>query len=75
MWEINASCTPAGPYRASPTLGNDVYVPRLDATGHTVSNSLTTTSTSLTLVTPAGSALWVDSATYPSDFPMEIVID
>lgn len=74
MWEINATCTPAGPHQAVAQLGSDVYVPRLDATGHTVSNSLTTTSTSLTLVTPAGSARWVDSATYPTSFPMEIVI-
>jgi hypothetical protein len=74
LWEMRFDCTPAGPYRQVPVLGLDSLVPRLDATTHTASNSLTTTSTSLTLVTASGSARWVDSATYPSSFPMEIVI-
>lgn len=75
LWEIRFNCTPAGPYQAVPQLGLDSFVPRLDANEHTISNSLSTTSTSLTLVTPAGSARWADSATYPSDFPMDIVIN
>ena len=74
LWEIKLNCTPGGPYRATATLGDDTYVPRLDATSHTTGGSLTTTATSVSLVTPAGSARWVDSATYPGDFPMDIVI-
>jgi hypothetical protein len=75
MWDISFNATPAGPYRAVPVLGSAEYVPRLDATTHTSSGSLTTTATSVTLITPAGSARWADSATYPSDFPMDLDVD
>jgi hypothetical protein len=75
LWEIDYSTSPGGPYQAAgAVLGSDIRVPRLDATSHTTGGSLTTTATSVSLVTPAGSARWVDSATYPSDFPMDIVI-
>ncbi len=74
-WDIELNASPAGPFRAQPTLGLDTFTPRLDAVAHTHSNSLTTTGTSLTLVTPAGSARWADSATFPADFPMDIVIN
>lgn len=74
MWDITYNATPAGPYQGIAVLDSDVYPPRLDATDHTVSNSLTTTGTSLTLVTPAGSQRWVDSATYPSEFPVLVKV-
>ncbi len=75
LWEIGYNCSPAGPYQAVPQLGHDGFVPRLDATTHTHSNSLTTTGTSLTLVTPPGRARWADSATFAADFPMDIVVN
>jgi hypothetical protein len=74
LWEIDYNCTPAGPYQAVPVVGSDVYVPRLDAVDHTIGGALTTTTASVSFVTPPGSAPWVDSATYPGDFPFDVVI-
>lgn len=76
LWEIEYNATPAGPYRAVGILNEgDEDLPRLDAEEHTIGGSgLTTTGTSVTLVTPAGSAVWIDSATYSSDFPFDVVV-
>lgn len=74
LWEIDYNCTPAGPYQAVPVVGSDVFVPRLDAVDHTIGGALTTTTASVSFVTPTGSARWVDSATYPNDFPFDVVI-
>jgi hypothetical protein len=74
MWDITYNCTPAGPYRAVPLLGSDGFVPRLDGTTHTISGTMTTTATSVSFATVAGSAPWVDSATYASDFPFTVKI-
>jgi hypothetical protein len=74
LWEIEFNCTPGGPYQAAAILDNDIPTPRLDATGHTIGSSITTTGTSLSLVTPADSALWVTSADLPADFPIAITV-
>lgn len=74
LWDFVFNVTPAGPYRSVPVLGSDDFPARLDATSHTTGGALTTTATSVSLVTPAGSARWVDSATYPADFPMTLKI-
>lgn len=75
LWEIECAATPGGAYQAVPLLGSDAFPVRLDATTHSTGASLTTTATSVSLVTPSGSAVWVDSATYPSEFPISLVID
>ena len=74
LWEIEYNCSPGGPYQAVVILDNDIPTPRLDATGHTIGSGITTTATSISLVTPAGSAPWVTSAALPADFPIPIVI-
>jgi hypothetical protein len=74
LWDISFNCSPAGPHQATPTLGSDVFPARLDAVAHTIGGALTTTATSVSFVTPAGSARWVDSAGYAADFPFEVVI-
>lgn len=72
-WSISLNATPAGAY-AVPVLGSDISTPRADATSHTLGASLTTTATSISLVTPAGSAVWVDSTNYPAEFPFNIKV-
>lgn len=74
LWEIDWNCTPAGPYQSVPQLGLDTFRTHLDATGHTIGAGINTTATSLSLVTPAGSALWVTSAASPQSFPISITI-
>lgn len=70
-WEIVLNCTPGAPYAQQPVLGSDTAQPRLDATGHTI-GTLTTIATSVSLVTPAGSALWVTTAANPTEFPFNV---
>ena len=73
-WTWTANCTPAAPY-ANVAVAGSTYLPvRADGTTHSLGGSLTTTATSLSLVTPAGSVRWVDSATYPAEFPFNIKI-
>lgn len=71
-WTITVNATPAGPYLAVGILGSDVTVIRLDGSTHSLAGTMTTTATSISLKTETGSAVWVDSATYPAEFPMAI---
>lgn len=73
-WTITSNCTPAGPYVNAALPGSTFSVVRLDATTHSLGAGINTTATSLSLVTPAGSARWIDSATYPADFPFNIKV-
>lgn len=75
LWTIDGNYGPAGPYQSVPQLDRLDRQTRLDGTTHTHSNALTTTGTSVTLVTAAGSARWVDSANYAAEFPFDIVIN
>lgn len=72
-WSISLNATPAGPY-AVPILGSDVSPPRADASSHTLGSSVNSTATSLSFVTPAGSAVWVDSTNFPAEFPFNVKI-
>ncbi|MGA5264268.1 hypothetical protein ACPCI0_29110 [Streptomyces griseoincarnatus] len=62
---------PAAPYRVG-VVG--VNTPRVNTAGCTLAEDLDTTETSVDVVTAAGSFRWVDSATYPDDFPFDVVI-
>jgi hypothetical protein len=73
-WTITYNCTPAAPYVNATVPGSTFSVPRADATTHSLGGALTTTGASISLVTPAGSARWVDSANYPAEFPFNIKI-
>jgi hypothetical protein len=74
LWEVQYNCSPGGPYQATVILENDTPFARLDATEHTIGSGITTTGTSLSLVTPTGSAVWADSAGYAAEFPIPIAI-
>lgn len=74
LWSMSINATPAGAYTV-PMLGSDSSPPRADATSHTIGGvGLTTNGASVTLVTPAGSAVWVDSTNYPAEFPFAIKV-
>lgn len=74
LWQLDLNCTPAGPYQAVPVLGSDVFVPRLDGTTHSIGADIDDNDTSISIVTQAGSAVWVDSAGYAAEFPLDIEI-
>lgn len=72
-WDLTFNCTPAGPYRAVGVLGDDYDTPRADGTTHSLGGAgLTTTGVSASLVTAAGSALWVTTAVNPGEFPFDV---
>jgi hypothetical protein len=73
-WDFVFNCITAGPYEAVPILNSDVSPARLDANTNTIGSTMTTVATTVSFVTPAGSARWVDSATYPAEFPMNLII-
>lgn len=74
LWTITANCTPASPYQAVGRLNSDYAIPRLDFSLHTLGGTMTTSSTSVTLVTPAMSAVAVDSTNFPAEFPFDLRI-
>ncbi len=73
-WLLDFATVPGGPFTSIPVLGSDVAVPRLDTTASATGATLTTTGTSVTLTTPVGQAVWVDSTNYPAEFPFRAVI-
>lgn len=73
-WDFVFNCITAGPYEAVPVLGSDYSPARLDASTNTIGGTMTTTATTVSFVTPTGSARWVDTATYAAEFPMNLII-
>ncbi len=69
-WDVGLFTTPASPYRIL-TLDDATYG-RLDSDDTTVAAALDGTSTSVSIV--SGTVAWVDSATYPAEFPFAVVI-
>ncbi|MFJ4617430.1 hypothetical protein [Streptomyces sp. NPDC088812] len=70
-WTITFNCVPAQPWTAL-VLGSTAYG-RLDTGGCVLAEDLTETEQGVD-VTTAGTRRWVDSATYPSEFPFDIRI-
>ncbi|MFJ7070190.1 hypothetical protein [Streptomyces sp. NPDC101115] len=70
-WTVTLTCSPAGPW----TVGvvDDDELGRVDTDGCTLGAGVDADDTSLTLVSNPGPR-WVDSATYPSDFPFNILV-
>ncbi|MER7234022.1 hypothetical protein ABT348_24105 [Streptomyces olivaceus] len=62
---------PAAPYRVGVVEGAQQKA-RANTSGSTLGAALDTVESSLSVVTRSGSARWVDSATYPDDFPFDI---
>ncbi|MFF2331859.1 MULTISPECIES: hypothetical protein [unclassified Streptomyces] len=70
-WDVNLVCTPAGPW----TVGvvGDPVLGRIATDGTTLGTGVSSSATSLTLVSSPGPR-WVDSATYPSRFPLDVLV-
>lgn len=70
-WDVGMFTTPASPYRILTV--DDATYGRLDSDDTTLAADLDTTSTSVSIV--SGTVAWVDSATYPTEFPFDVVVD
>lgn len=73
LWSIAYNTSPSGPWQ-TPMFGLDTDPVRFDATATTLGAGVTSTATSISLVTTAGSALWVQTATKPLEFPFKIIV-
>lgn len=69
-WTITFYCTPAGPWRVLQLSAGERS--RLATDGATLAAGVTAGATSLSIASTG--ARWVDSATFPSAFPMPIVV-
>lgn len=70
-WRITFACVPYGPYRVG-VMGDPVYC-RADTAGCILATAVTATATSWSVTTTSGPR-WADSATYPTDFPMDWLV-
>jgi hypothetical protein len=70
-WRITYVCVPYGPWAVSNVEEGDYDV--VDTAGCETIEALDTTETSVDVLTTA-EYRWVDSATYPTDFPFDIMV-
>lgn len=70
-WKITFNCVPAEPWTAF-VPGSATYS-RIDTAGCVLNEALDTTETGVDVLTTALQR-WIDSATYPSDFPFDVMI-
>ena len=68
-WDVTFNCTPGGPWSHIAQAGTA----RADTAGSSLVTGVNATATSLTIATTTG-PIWVDSATYPSDFPFDAIM-
>jgi hypothetical protein len=69
QWRITFNCVPGEPWTAG-VVGSDTYG-RADTAGCQLAEALDETGTAVDVLTTA-LYRWVDSATYPSDFPFDV---
>lgn len=69
-WDVVLTCTPAGPWTVAVIDGTAA---RIATDGCALGSAISSSATSLTLVSSPGPR-WVDSATYPSRFPLSILV-
>ncbi|MFB7354862.1 hypothetical protein [Streptomyces gardneri] len=69
QWRITFNCVPGQPWRAL-VAGSDVYS-RLDTAGCELAENVDASETSVDVLTTAVKR-WVDSATYPAEFPFDV---
>ncbi|MFC7846120.1 hypothetical protein [Streptomyces sp. NPDC057382] len=67
-WQITFNCVPYGPWMTA-VVGEA----RADTSGSTLTAPATATATTLSVASEA--APWATSATFPGDFPMDILVD
>lgn len=70
---VSINAVPESPYRTG-VLGAAVK-PRANTSGSYLRQSLNATDTSTQVLSPTGLAVWVDSATYASDFPFDVRVN
>lgn len=68
--DIVVNCSPASPYHVGEVEATEYE--RVDTDGCTIIEDLTTTETDVNVLTQIGSAQWMDSATYSSQFPFDV---
>ncbi|MFJ4785515.1 hypothetical protein [Streptomyces sp. NPDC088794] len=68
-WTITFNCVPGEPWNAG-VVGSDTYG-RADTGGCQLAEALDSTETGVDVFT-TGLALWIDSATYASEFPFDV---
>ncbi|MEU1366620.1 hypothetical protein ABZ454_10845 [Streptomyces sp. NPDC005803] len=68
-WTLTYNCTPASPWQVG--VEGDPALARADTAGTVLNGAMTATTTVCNVNTTVGPR-WVDSATYPSDFPFNI---
>ncbi|EPD56350.1 hypothetical protein [Streptomyces sp. HGB0020] len=68
-WAITFNCVPGEPWNAG-VVGSDTYG-RADTGGCQLAEALDSTETSVDVLT-TGLARWIDSATYPTEFPFDV---
>ncbi len=70
-WSISYVCVPYGPWQVG-AVEDDAYG-WADTSGCELAEDLDTTETGIDVTTTTG-VRWVDSATYPTDFPFDIMV-
>lgn len=68
-WKITFNCTPGEPWTVA--VVDDA---RADTDGTTLNGSMDSTTSVMNILTQVDSARWVDSATYPDDFPFDVIV-
>lgn len=68
-WKITFNCTPAEPWTTG--IADSATFGRADTGGCHLTSAVTASATSVPVTTTAARR-WVDSATYPGDFPFEV---
>ncbi|TXL91576.1 hypothetical protein [Streptomyces sp. IB2014 016-6] len=67
-WEVTFDCLPAGPWNVA-VVGQS----KADTAGCVLNGSMSSSSGIANVLTAVGPR-WVDSATYPSDFPFDVLV-
>ena len=68
-WTLTFNCAPAAPWTAG-VVGSTEYG-RINTEGSELASEVTASATSVPVTTTVGRR-WVDSATYPGDFPVDV---
>ncbi|MFG2056695.1 hypothetical protein ACGFI9_21995 [Micromonospora sp. NPDC048930] len=71
-WNVSANCSPAAPWNVAEVDGDQ----RVPADGSTLAADLTAVGMTLSLASTAANGVWVtgNTATNPTDFPMDVVV-
>lgn len=72
VWDITFNCVPYSPWLVG--IVGDEDQGRADSDNSTLGASASSAATSLTVAIDSGSARWIDSATYSSEFPFDIKV-